>query len=395
MSDGHKIADSGSGEAELVVIDLPRELQTTSGIVGAVYSAIDAQRSAAISYVRGIRRRQPDGTPSDIVKSLERHYLISVTASGGAVGATAFIPVAGTAIAIGAGAAELLLQFELTALFGLAVAEVHGLNIQDRDRARAVILSLMLGQEGRNKIASLAKAAIRKDPSAMTGIAARSRQLASAKSLDDLPLAELLGSAIPTDLVPSILGSVQDLAKKRIPEKAAMAGTRLMPGGIGVVLGGFGGYTAGNDVVQAAKQAFGPVPEQLPAWLEPTDTDGVPDPSTFDNGMLGALGTFVQGSGGVIGAGAVRISTAATAVGGGVTAAATNVSRQFRSVDLDGDGVPDEARALSAVKGVGRAASGAAGSVRGTASNFFRSKKAGREAPADTVIDEDAHANDS
>jgi hypothetical protein len=43
---------------------------------------------------------------------------------------------------------------------------------------------------------------------------------------------------------------------------------------------------------------------------------------------------------------------AATAVGSGVTAAASTVSRPFRSVDLDGDGIPDKPQALTAAKGL-------------------------------------------
>jgi hypothetical protein len=191
--------------------------------------------------------------------------------------------------------------------------------------------------------------------------------------------------------VPSILDSVQNLAKKRLPEKAAMAGTRLMPGGIGMVLGGFGGFSAGNDVIQAAKQSFGSVPKQLPEWLEPIDVDGdgVPDPSAFETGMRGAVGKFVEGSNGVVAASTLGISTAATAVGIGVTSAASIVSSPFRSLDLDGDGIPDEARALSAVKGAGRVASGAAGSLRGATSSLFRSRKkmliAGDSPDADDV----------
>jgi len=361
-----------SGPGELVPVELPKELQSTSGMVSAVYSAIDAQRSVAVSYVRGIRRRQPDGSPADVIKSLERHYLLSVTASGSAVGATAFIPGAGTVVALGAGAAELLLQFELAALFGLAVAEVHGLDIQDRDRARAVILTLMLGPEGRNQIANLAKAAIRKDATALTGTAGRSRQLATSASLDDLPLADLLGTGIPADIVPSIIESAQKLAKDKLPEKAISTGTRLMPGGIGMVLGGIGGYTAGNDVVTAARQAFGALPDTLPAWLEPIDADGdgIPDPSAFETNMRGALGKFVEGSN----AGAAGITNAANAVGSGVAIAATNVSRQFRSVDLDGDGIPDEARALTAAKSAGSAIKGGAAGAVGAVGSLFKRK---------------------
>ena len=61
--------------------------------------------------------------------------------------------------------------------------------------------------------------------------------------------------------------------------------------------------------------------------------------------------------------------TGAAAVGSGVAGTASKVSSPFRSVDLDGDGIPDEARARTAVKGLGTAISG----VAGTASQPFRS----------------------
>lgn len=381
MTDPTPAVSAGIDGAAVVAVELPKELQSPSVMIGAIYSAIDAQRAVAVSYVRGIRRRQPDGSPADVIKALERHYLFSVTASGTAVGATAFIPGAGTVVALGAGAAELLLQFELAALFGLACAEVHGLAIADKERARALILSLMLGQEGRSKIANLAKAAIRKDPAALGGIAGRSRELSGAQSVDELPLAELLGTVIPADFVPSILDSVTDLAKKKLPEKAAAAGTRLMPGGIGMMLGGIGGYTAGNDVVVAARQAFGAIPDALPAWVEliDADGDGIPDPTAFETSMRGAVGTFVNVSN-TAGSGIV---TAAQAAGSGVSTAASVATRSFRKVDLDGDGIPDEARAMTAVKGVGRAAVGAGGAVRGATSSLFKSRKGDRSVAGD------------
>jgi hypothetical protein len=65
------------------------------------------------------------------------------------------------------------------------------------------------------------------------------------------------------------------------------------------------------------------------------------------------------------------VGGAATAVGSGVTAAAGTVSRPFRSVDLDGDGIPDQPQMLTAAKGVldgikhlGAGLAGLAGLVR-------------------------------
>ena len=46
------------------------------------------------------------------------------------------------------------------------------------------------------------------------------------------------------------------------------------------------------------------------------------------------------------------VGGAATAVGSGVAAAASTVSRPFRRVDLDGDGIPGRPQVLTAAKGV-------------------------------------------
>ncbi len=76
----------------------------------------------------------------------------------------------------------------------------------------------------------------------------------------------------------------------------------------------------------------------------------------------------------------ICIQTSVSIVWTGVASAADTVSRPFRSVDLDGDGVPDEPQALTAVKGVGGAIAGAAGAVGGGFSGLFKSKKHGKHA---------------
>ena len=73
------------------------------------------------------------------------------------------------------------------------------------------------------------------------------------------------------------------------------------------------------------------------------------------------------------------MTTGAVAVGTGVASAADVVTRPFRSVDLDGDGVPDEPQALTAVKGAGGALAGAVGAVGDGVSGLFK-KKHGKHA---------------
>jgi hypothetical protein len=88
------------------------------------------------------------------------------------------------------------------------------------------------------------------------------------------------------------------------------------------------------------------------------------------------------------------VSTGAVAVGTGVASAAHVVTRPFRSVDLDGDGVPDEPQALTAVKGVGSAIAGTADAVGDGASGLFKPKKNGKHAAGRPQREPEAEANE-
>ena len=87
-------------------------------------------------------------------------------------------------------------------------------------------------------------------------------------------------------------------------------------------------------------------------------------------------GNWIAGTASTVAGG---VATSAVAVGTGVASAADTVTRAFRSVDIDGDGSPDEPQALTAVKGVGGAIAGTAGSVGGSVARLFKRKKRGEQ----------------
>lgn len=74
-----------------------------------------------------------------------------------------------------------------------------------------------------------------------------------------------------------------------------------------------------------------------------------------------------------------RVATGAAAVGAGVASVTVATTRSFRSVDIDGDGLPDTPQALTKFKDVGGAVAGAAGSLGGNVAGFFKSKKSNRD----------------
>jgi hypothetical protein len=141
--------------------------------------------------------------------------------------------------------------------------------------------------------------------------------------------------------------------------------------GAGALVGGITRFVFGRQVVSAARQAFPDAPESFPAYLDvpakPEKADDEP------NRALEALENAAR----TVGAG---VSTGAAAVGTGVVSAADSVARPFRSIDLDGDGVPDEPQALTMAKSVGGTISGVAGAVGDGVSGLFKSKKRGKHA---------------
>lgn len=110
--------------------------------------------------------------------------------------------------------------------------------------------------------------------------------------------------------------------------------------GVGALVGGITRFVFGREVVDATQSAFSGAPDTFPAYL---DVPAKPEKADKDPNRA------LEDAAKAVGAG---VSTGAVAVGTGVVGAADVVTRPFRSVDLDGDGVPDEPQALTAVKGL-------------------------------------------
>ena len=132
--------------------------------IRALDRVLAIQRPAVLAHLRSIRLRHPDAPPDHIIRMLERRYLAAVTTGGAAVGATAVIPGIGTGVTLALSGVETVGFLEATALFAQSVAEVHGIPVSDPDRARALVLTLMLGQEGVDLVAQLANQAAGKGP---------------------------------------------------------------------------------------------------------------------------------------------------------------------------------------------------------------------------------------
>src|SRR5690606_36273305 len=204
-----------------------------------------AQAPAVKAYVARPRRLHPDVAPAEIVTKLEKRYLAAVMASGAAVGSAAAVPGIGTLAALSAVAGETVVFLEATALFVLAVAEVHGIPAEHRERRRALVLAVLVGEDSRGAIADLL------GPGRTKGA-----WLSDGAATLPLPAVSQLNSRL-----------LRYFVKRYALKRGAIAFGKLLPVGIGAVVGGVGNRFMGKKIIANAHNAFGAAPARWPSPL--------------------------------------------------------------------------------------------------------------------------------
>lgn len=234
--------------------DAPSEASTVAGArVDAILDRImSAHRPAVLAHLRGIRARHPQASPEAVQRILERRYLTTVTASGAGVGVAAAVPAVGTGAALALSGAETVLFLESTALFAQSVAELHGIAVEDPDRGRALVLAMVVGGPAQELITQFTGQATGKGPAKQ----------------------EFWGAMIAKNLPRTAVIQFMDRVRKvYLPRMLASAGGgivgRVLPFGVGAVVGGTANQLLGRRVVKTARTAFGPAPLVFPASTVP------------------------------------------------------------------------------------------------------------------------------
>ncbi|MFE4462972.1 hypothetical protein ACFROC_36920, partial [Nocardia tengchongensis] len=168
-------------------------------------------------------------------------------ASGTAVGATAAVPGVGTVASVAAMSAETAFFLEASAVFTLAVAAVHGIAPEDKERRRALVLAVVLGESGMEIVQKSVGASAKNWGGLMAG------KIPGLSSMNDSLLKRFM---------------VQFIAKRG----ALMVG-KVIPAGIGAAIGGFGNRALGRRTVDNARKAFGAPPL---TWPQPMIVDADP-----------------------------------------------------------------------------------------------------------------------
>ena len=219
----------------------------------AISKLLSVQRPIVLAYVRSVRRRHPHATPAQMADILADHYKNLVTGGGAATGATAVIPGLGTGAALGVAAIETGAFLEGSALYAQSIAEIHNLPVEDPARANALIMGLMLGNDGKDMVKKVAAQAQGED------VPRR-----------DAAWGAMITKQIPTQMVDMLTKQMRKAIFKRYARRSAgsLIG-RILPFGIGAVVGAAVNRKMAGIVIENAQHAFGPAPAVFEPALEP------------------------------------------------------------------------------------------------------------------------------
>ena len=221
-------------------------------LIRGIDRVLTVQRPVVLAHIRSIRHGHPDATPEQIIRILERRYLAAVTSGGALVGASAVIPGVGIAASLALSSVETAGFLEASALFAQSITEVHGIAVDDPDRARALVMTMMLGSAGTDLVRQLAGQVTGSGPN-RTGF---------------------WGDLVTKSLPSTAMGHVADQIKKSFVKRfVATQSTnivgRVIPFGIGAVIGGSGNNILGRKVIKSSREAFGMPPATFPVELNP------------------------------------------------------------------------------------------------------------------------------
>ncbi|MDI5936666.1 hypothetical protein ACVMYR_05010 [Micromonospora sp. PTRAS2] len=210
-------------------------------VLDLLHKAIDMQSPLVRKNITRARQRNPEATPAEVIRNLERMYVSALTATGAAVGGAAAAPGVGTGVALALSAGEALSSLELSALFALSVAEVHGVPIDEIERRRTIVLGIMLGGSGSATI---------------TKVAERTGQHWARQIVAMVP-----GETLRQ--INKVLG--RHFITKYGTKQGIIVLGRVAPFGVGAVIGGGANAALAALAVRAARRAFGEPPANWPA----------------------------------------------------------------------------------------------------------------------------------
>ncbi|WP_287901210.1 hypothetical protein [Arthrobacter sp.] len=223
-----------------------------SGVHNVLLKAVDVQRPLVVGHISRLRRKHPNASLAELVVRLERQYLATVTTTGAGAGATAVIPGVGTGTALAVSGVATAAFLEATALFASSVAELHGVRVTDPEKARTMVMAIMLGEEGTSLL------------SAFTG-----QTMGRGRGASQVWGSVLTKKTSAATFEPVKAAIQKAFLKSLVKKQGGAFFGRLLPFGVGAVMGGGGNLLMGRAVIANTREAFGALPLVAPFGEQP------------------------------------------------------------------------------------------------------------------------------
>jgi len=209
----------------------------------AVLAAMRAQRPLVVANLRRLTKKYPHDSPGELAERISRRYIQSLTGTGAAAGGVGAIPGIGTATSLGASFGAALGFLELTSFYAQSIAELAGLHTNNDKEAQTLVMTIMLGEEGRELLQQAAST----QPGTRFGTLGPSAWIASGIT----GLTERAFTSLANRFMRTLVRG----------EAVRFLG-RLVPFGIGAGIGGVANRNLARQVVVQTQETFG----QLPQW---------------------------------------------------------------------------------------------------------------------------------
>ena len=208
----------------------PVELQDNH--MKLIDTALKVQGPLARKYVRSLKQKHPSWSNEELHISIESKFRTLLTVAGAGIGGAAALPGVGTVAAIGLTLGEGAAFAEACAFLTLAVAEIYNVDMRDNAQRRTVTLALLGGEAG----AEILTKALGKQGAQWNTV---------------------LAGKVPDVVMNSVNKQVKKWIQRKMAAKAGgvWAG-RLMPFGIGAIIGGFGNNLISKSVIEAERKVF-------------------------------------------------------------------------------------------------------------------------------------------
>ena len=200
-----------------------------------VDAALKVQTPLAHSYVERLRAKHPEATQRQLLQKVTGRYTLLMTATGAGIGGVASLPGLGTAAALGLSVGEGVSFAEACAFLTLAAADIYGVDMSDESTRRLVLMGVLSGDRGAEIIAR-----------------AMGRQ--------GLQWNAVLGGG--SGFLPGLVSKqISRYVRRRVIARTGKLWLlRLLPFGVGAVIGGLGARTVSRSVVEAMLEIFSQAP---------------------------------------------------------------------------------------------------------------------------------------